>query len=554
MEFNSGILFILGLSVLGGMAGAWFFQKIKIPQVVGYIAIGLLIGKTGFNVVSSKDIQMLYPLNMFALGIIGFLVGGELKIEMLRKYFKQFFAILIGEGVSAFIVVGLSVAGSTYLVIHNLPVAVAMGIVFGAIASATDPASTIDVLWEYRCKGILTSSITAIVALDDALAMTLYGLGVSAAAMLVNSESSILSELVKISIELLGSLALGAVCSGALIFILRLFGQTEKNLAACIGLILLLICAAMIWDMDVILASMTLGFAVANITPRRSSELFEIMRGFSTPIYVLFFVMIGARLSLNSMPVWLWSIVIIYVVGRSAGKIAGAYFGAKLTNSPKTVKNYLGIGLFAQGGVAVGLSLMASERLGVIRLDNHLMLSDAIIFGITATTLIVQILGPPLVKLSASLAGEIGKNITEDDVIETMTVKDVMDEDVLSIPENQPVGKLISVFANNDYFVYPVVDKENKILGTVSLEGVKNVLDNQESWNWLVASDIMEPSENSTMPSFPLKDTINRMRDMKIDQIAIVGENDSNCPAGMLDLNRARKKISRELLKRQEAA
>jgi predicted transcriptional regulator len=102
--------------------------------------------------------------------------------------------------------------------------------------------------------------------------------------------------------------------------------------------------------------------------------------------------------------------------------------------------------------------------------------------------------------------------------------------------------------------VYPVVDGERKILGTVSLEGVKSVLDDQQSWNWLVASDIMEPSENSTMPSFSLKDTINRMRDMKLDQIAIVSENDSQSPAGMLDLNRARKKISRELLRRQEAA
>jgi predicted transcriptional regulator len=254
------------------------------------------------------------------------------------------------------------------------------------------------------------------------------------------------------------------------------------------------------------------------------------------------------------MPGWLWGIVIVYVIGRSAGKIGGAYLGAKFTNSPKTVRNYLGIGLFAQGGVAVGLSLMASQRLGVIKIDQNLMLSDVIIFGITATTLIVQILGPPLVKLAVSLAGETGKNITEEDIIETMKVKDVMDKDVVTIPENQSVRKVLKVFANNEYMVYPVVDGERKILGTVSLEGVKSVLDDQQSWNWLVASDIMEPSENSTMPSFSLKDTINRMRDMKLDQIAIVSENDSQSPAGMLDLNRARKKISRELLRRQEAA
>ena len=106
---SPGVLMILGLGVFGGMAGAWFFQKIHFPQVVGYIVIGLLLGETGFGLVHPADVENLRLLNLFALGIIGFLVGGELKLEMFRKYAKEFITILLGEGIAAFFLVALAI-------------------------------------------------------------------------------------------------------------------------------------------------------------------------------------------------------------------------------------------------------------------------------------------------------------------------------------------------------------------------------------------------------------------------------------------------------------
>ena len=175
-SINISVLFILGLSIIGGLVGASFFQKLRIPQVVGFIVIGLIVGDNGLKLVKHTDVATLQPFTIFALGIIGFLVGGELKAETFRKYARQFFAILLGEGITAFLLVGISTGLFIYFVFHNISAAFAAGIVFGAVASATDPASTIDVLWEYRSLGILTTSLTAIVALDDALAMVLYGI------------------------------------------------------------------------------------------------------------------------------------------------------------------------------------------------------------------------------------------------------------------------------------------------------------------------------------------------------------------------------------------
>ncbi len=553
MQMNIGILFILGIGVFGGMLGARVFQKLRIPQVVGYIAMGLILGQSGFKVITSSDIEALKPFNLFALGIIGFLVGGELMMSVFKKYAKQFIAILLGEGLGAFVIVGAGTAMLMHIVTGSFPIALAAGIVFGAIASATDPASTIDVLWEYRARGVLTTSITAIVALDDALAMSLYGLGTSAAAILTSANGSIAKEAWKISFELLGAMALGFAFALVFHFLLRWFHQKEKALAMSIGLILLLIWICASNGMDVILGTMTLGFALTNMSPRRSKELFKIMREFSIPIYALFFVLIGSRLGVSNMPAWLWGIVALYVVGRSAGKIGGSWLGGWASGSPEVVKRYLGIGILAQGGVAVGLSIMAAQGLSGIMIDEGLSLGDAIIFAVTATTLIVQIIGPPLVKLSIKFAGEAGRNITEEDVVAELKAVDVSLRDMRNIEENLSLSEIMKIFSQYDYLVYPVVDKNDKLLGLISLNNIKNLLSDRESWQWIVAADLMEPVNEKEIiqTDCPLREALDYMQDVNMEQLPIVDKNDRHRPAGLLDMVHIRKRIQEEILKRQ---
>ena len=550
-DLHSGVLFILGLGVFGGMLGALISQRVRFPQVVGYIIIGLLIGESGFQWVRMGDIQALRPFNMFALGIIGFLVGGELHIDEFKKYARQFTMILLGEGIGAFLIVGLTSFGVLYFVSDSILLALAGGIVFGAIASATDPASTIDVLWEYRSRGVLTSSLTAIVALDDALAMTLYGIGTSVAYVLVSDQgASLLSGLFKIVIELGGSLVVGAAFAGVLIILLRWIYQPEKSVAISIGLILLLISITLSLDMDVILASMTLGFVLVNYAPLRSRQLFEMMRGFSVPIYVLFFVLVGARLSLSNMPHWLILLVVLYIVGRSAGKMLGAWMGARITKSEPVVRKYLGLGLFAQGGVAVGLSIMASQHLSDIPLTPEMSLGDAIIFAVTATTLFVQLLGPPMVKLAIKLAGEDGRNITEDDIIRDCIVSNVMWEDVVRIPENMTVSDVVKLFVDHEYLAYPVVDEQGRIIGMISLTSLKNVMLDQEAWQWLLASDVMDQSMEYVSATSRLEDALGHMQQLKMTQLPVVQDEKTMIPVGVIDLNHVRKKVGDKLISR----
>jgi Kef-type K+ transport system membrane component KefB len=547
-----GILFILGVGIVGGLFGAWIFQKLHVPQVVGYLVLGILMGESGFQLIrESYIVSTLQPLNELAFGIIGFLVGGELHGSIFKKYGKQFVAILLGEGLLAFLLVGIPSTIILYFTVHDWTVAAAAGIVFGAIASATDPASTIDVLWEYRSAGVLTTAIIAIVALDDALAMTLYGLGTSAAQILMHQEGSALLEVLKTLGELGGAVVLGLIGGYILNRIIRR-AKTDKALGVSIGFILLTIGISIRLNLDVILATMSIGVALTNLAPKRSKELFRVVRSFATPIYILFFVLVGARLKLTAMPSWIWMLVITYVIARSLGKMFGSKIGGRISNADKAVQDNLGMALFAQGGVAVALSIQASRHLNDIFIGD-MSLGQAVIFTVTTTTLIVQLGGPIFTKLAVKRAGEVGRNVTEEDVIDSFVVQDVMDGTISPVGINMPLRKAVSLFSKSDASAYPVVLPDGTIDGLLTFEALKESLVNQDCWDWLVVEDVMQPCEECIYPNSDLKQVLHDMHMMQTEVLPVVQNAETARPIGLLDVRRARKIIRDELVRRQTA-
>ena len=550
-----GVLAVLGICVAGGVVGAWVFQKLKIPQVVGYIVVGVLLGDTGFGLLHPADIAALGSFNNFALGLIGFLVGGELSGSIFRKYGKQFTAMLMGEGLAAFVLVGVTSTLIVNTVVHDWPVALATGIVFGAIASATDPASTISVLWEYRAAGVLTTAVVAIVALDDALAMTLYGLGTSAADILTESGGEPVGvALLHTAIELGGAILLGIVCGFVLNAMMHYLPQTEKRLGISIGVLLLCVGLALACGMDLILASMTVGIVLINKAPKRSAQLFETIRSFSAPIYIVFFVLVGARLSLGNMPPWVWGLVASYVLMRSLGKWVGAYVGARVSRAEKPVCNYMGMTLFAQGGVAVGLSIVASQNLQHIHVAGGLSLGDTIIFTVTATTLCVQLIGPAFTKLAIKKAGEIGRNVTEEDVMAEWCVRDAMNTEIAPLREGTPLDQVVRHFAEQDTFVYPVVSNDGKIAGILTFDMLKELLTDRDTWQWMLVGDVMRPVKERLSADMNLGEAMREMQNLQVETLPVVDHSESGKLLGVLDRREARRKIGIELVRRQATA
>jgi CBS domain-containing protein len=261
----------------------------------------------------------------------------------------------------------------------------------------------------------------------------------------------------------------------------------------------------------------------------------------------MFFVLVGARLKVANMSTMAWLLVVAYVVGRSLGKIGGAYAGGRWSGARPTVTKYLGTCLFAQGGVAIGLSILASHRFSP-------EVSSVVILVVAATTFVVQLLGPLFVKLGVKKAGEIGMNVREEDLIETHRVADVMDAKVTAIPAGMPLEEVVHFVSQTDGFYYPVVDTEKDIIGAITLHGIRNTFATQELNSWLVALDVMEPIVAKLTPQMPLTEAIERTRRYDFDYLPVVTSDDDNRLVGLFDYPAVRRSLGAEVLARQEEA
>lgn len=535
------LLFLLGLALFGGTIGGRLFQQLKIPQVVGYITIGIIIGQTGFKIVNADILQALEPFNYLALGLIGFMIGGELKKQVFVKYGKQFMVILLFEGMFAFFAVTILVGIiASFFLAPNI--AWALALLLGAIASATAPAATTDVLWEFKTKGPLTTTVLGIVALDDGLALMLFAIATSVAGALTGQQAENWLTFVKPVYEILASMLIGAISGFILSKLLRRFTEEDRVLAFAVGMVLIVLGITITLDLDMLLAAMTLGAMATNFAPRKSQDVFKIVSRITPPIYVLFFVLVGAKLNVGNMPLYMLILVVVYLLGRTGGKMLGAYWGAALSHAPRSVQNYLPYCLFSQAGVAIGLSILAGQRFtGEI--------GNSIVLIITGTTFVVQLLGPPFVKFAVQKAGEVGLNITEEDLMKTIKVQDIMDKTVPQIAEETPLAEVLQIFSAHENLYYPVINQHGALSGILTVDAIKNTLMMSDLNQFLLAHDLMETIPATAHPNTPMLEVKDLIKRYKLDYLPVVAEDKTI--AGFLEARAIERLISRKFLELQ---
>jgi len=542
------IILLMGLAIFFGTAGAGVFQKIRIPQVVGYVVIGLIIGESGLNLIGRDTVETLSSFNIFALGIIGFMIGGELRRDVFKKHGKQFFVILCSEGMAAFILVAVLSGFVAWCFSGNLHTSVAIGLVLGAIASATAPAATVNVLWEYKTRGPLTSTVLAIVALDDGFALLLYGFASGiAGAFLGQTNGSIWTTILTAVFEIAGAVVLGVLVGFLLSFILKRIKEPDKALVFTVSSVLLVIGLSIALKVGSILAAMALGVTIANLAARRRQSTFELIEKFAPPIYVLFFVLAGAHLVLGEIAGWMIVMVLVYLIGRTAGKAFGSWFGARQSKAPDVVRRYLGLCLLSQAGVAIGLAIISSQLFTG-------QVGHAIIVIVMTTTFVVEVFGPMLVKVGIKKAGEVGLNITEEDLIKTYSVADVMDTKVPVISAGMSLNEIVKIVSSTDSFYYSVVDNDRKLIGAITLNGIRSTFATQELNDWLVALDIMEPVIDKVTPDIALSEAFEKTRRLDIEHLPVVASSEDDRFVGVLNCRAVRRLVSAEVLSRQQKA
>ncbi len=395
------LLIELGVILFFGIFGALVLKRYGIPSVLGLLVMGILIG-VAFDVLPNfgKDevLEYLSPIVALALGFIGFNIGHELDFETIKKLDPKILIILFFESVGALVLVSIL----TYIVTESVPIA----LVFGALASATAPAATADVVWEYKAKGELSTTLMAILVLDDILAIVLIDIALEFSLSIYKSGSfDVLDLIIKGLYHSVASCVIGFLAGGIVAIIIPRVEDPIETLELVFGTLIALIGIASILDLSLILACMVYGTVAESLTKVDTRELIHQVFRLGAPVIAIFFIMVGIEADPAGF-IGVGLIGALYILGRSVGKIGGAYAGSNIAQSPEHVKKYLGICLLSQAGVPVALAVLVAEKFS--KLGGEAADAGVLILGtVTATTLVVQLFAPLLVKWALNQAGEL---------------------------------------------------------------------------------------------------------------------------------------------------
>jgi len=393
------VILALGLIVVLGFFGGLALEKLKFPRITGYIIIGVLLSPSLLNVISIETIGELGVINDIALGLIAYLIGGSLHWESVRKVGKSIAAILPFQSLGAWFLVTLVLALLGHLIIPSgtfwqtyFPIA----FIIGAVSCATAPAATMAIISEYKAKGPLTTTLLAVVALDDAIAVVAFAIALGICQPLVNGLDASAYQILAIPLlQIFKSVAIGVVFAIALIYMARLVKTRYLLLVVVFGMIMLCAGITSYLGVSAILANMVVGFIVVNKTRRQ--DMFTVVEGIEDVIFAMFFVLAGLHFDLSVMRV-AGILAVLIVLARCVGKYAGTRAGARISHAPDTIKKYLGFALLPQAGVAIGLGLIAAiefPSFGIVLLN-----------GILAAVIINELITPPLTKYAIFKAGE----------------------------------------------------------------------------------------------------------------------------------------------------
>jgi len=381
MEESSQFLLTLGGILLIGLVTSTLGRHTFIPRVTLLLIIGILIGREMLDLVPPIFFNSFEIIANMALLMVGFLLGGKLTIESLRQSAGKILWISISAAVVTTVIVGACLVG--------IGVSLEIAILLGCIASATAPAAVLDVVYETDEDTPFKDLLLSIVALDDVWALVLFGVGMSMVASL-NGHAGEVSFMLLATKEIGGAFLLGLVVGLPSAYLTGRLKPGQPMLTEALGLVFVCGGLAIFFNVSFLIASMVMGAVIANMATHHEYPFHEI-EGIEWPFMVVFFVLAGSSLDISAVRE-ISLICVVYILCRSIGKYLGARIGSQLSRADKATKRWMGVALFPQAGVAIGMALVASNQFPEYR---QLLLSVVI-----SSTVFFEIFGPIFTRLS----------------------------------------------------------------------------------------------------------------------------------------------------------
>lgn len=413
-EFGSLIFLSIGLLIVALAASSIskVFQKIKLPLITGFIITGIIAGSSMLNFITAESIQKLDFMIDIALSIIAFSAGAELYLDELRSRINSIKWMTIGQLVITFILSSVAI----YFLAGYIPFMkemgvtskVAVAILFGTIFVARSPSSAIAVINEMRANGPFTKTVLGVTVIIDVLVIVLFAICFSLAKAFINNEEIGIFFIIILLFELLLSFGIGIIAGYLLkfLFSLSLNSKIKSILIIVTGYSIYLFASLIDYSsshffthsiiVEPLLIAIIAGFVVTNYS-RHRIEFSELLNKVSPVIYIIFFTLIGASLSIDTL-LSVLGIAITFFFLRMTTMFLGGVTGVIAAKDPKAYTFIAWMPYIAQAGIAIGLTTIVADKFPTWGQSFETI--------IIAVIIINQLVGPPLLKWTLNFVKE----------------------------------------------------------------------------------------------------------------------------------------------------
>jgi Kef-type K+ transport system membrane component KefB/CBS domain-containing protein len=510
----------IGLMLFVGFLAGTLTARLRIPRVTGYLFAGLLIGPSVIGVIDSDALPAFDIVSQLALGLIMFNIGGRFKARDARRFAGKHLTVTAFEMGLTWVLVG----GAIWALSRDGTLALLVGF----IAMATAPATTLVVVKEYESEGSLTSNLIALVGINNFFCLVLFPVLMMA---LVGQEAGEGFTLISVGKSLLLGVVLGLILS----ILEERANAPSQQVVLGFCFIALVIGLSYAFGGSGPLSALVMGATKINSSPR-GPALFERLDSGAYPFYVLFFVIAGANLHVETL-IHAGLFGFAYIIVRSFAKIAGAALGAHIAGLSRELKHYLGPAMISHAGVAIGLAM------AVGRMDSPSgKVAQAIVLG---SIVVYEVIGPLCVRFALVRCGEVkmvsllphlpGQSSIDNleriisqvkrslglpvkglgQTGEPPVARHVMRSSVETVPYNTRFDELLKVVSHARYDLLPVVDRDGNYMGNISFLGIRDIIFDQALADLVIAGDLLDYESAYVVPDEPLGAVLQKFHDVK---------------------------------------
>ena len=384
---ESAIVFILlGGTFLLGLAADSIGRRTHLPRVTMVLVLGFVVGPGVFDILPEGYEGLFQRASEIALTMVGFLLGESL-VHSIRD----------GDG-RVVLVISITAVLATAIIVFTglwaIGVPVTAALLLAGIATATDPAATVDVIRQTGAKGRFPDVIKGVVAIDDAWGLLGFSLLMAVAQVTSGNGNGFWEPILHGLWEIGGALLIGSVLGLIMAVVSGRISKDEPTLLEAMGFTFLACGLSIAAGVSFILTAMAMGAFVALFAPH-CTHPFHAIENIELPFMILFFTLAGASLDLGALKVIGWTGA-VFLVLRIIGRLLGGWWGGWWGGAPKTIRRGTGMAIMPQAGVALGMALLAEQQFPE---SGELILQVAI-----GSTVFFEVFGPFATRWALSRA------------------------------------------------------------------------------------------------------------------------------------------------------